>query len=151
MMAKSFCSGSGPACPDRQILDPATIANRANDAVPAVRISRYAAGGLSNRLMLGVGSPNFGRTTLVRPIEIPFLKIQSSFLCGSHRHRRPPWTDRAGTKIRYPTRFSRLLFPASEPIFAFRPASDHRPRGSRRAPHTTEEWRQPSLPLCLPN
>ena len=53
----------------------------------------------------------------------------------------------AGTKIRYPTRFSRLFFSASEPSFAFGPASDHRPRGTWGAPHTTEEQRQPSLSL----
>ena len=40
---------------------------------------------LSNRLTLGVRSCKVGETTLAQPIKIPFLKILSSFLCGSHR------------------------------------------------------------------
>ena len=34
------------------------------------------------------------------------------------------------------------LFPASEPIFAFRPPSDHRPRGSFEGAHHTVEERR---------
>ena len=100
---------------------------------------------LSTRSILGVGSSNFGGMTFVRPIKIMFLKNQSSFLYGSHR--RPPWSRSGRHQNSLSYQVSRLIFSASEPIFAFGPASDRRPRGSWGGPHTTEEQRQPSLTL----
>ena len=52
--------------------------------------------------------------------------------------------DRAGTEIRYPTKFSRLILSASEPIFAFGPASYHRPRGPWG--HPTQQKRRAKHP-----
>ena len=63
----------------------------------------------------------------------------------------PPWSrsGRHQTSLSY--QVSRLMFPASEPIFRSSrcPASDHRPRGSWGAPHTTEEQRQPPIMISL--
>ena len=98
------------------------------------------------RSTLGVGSSNFERTTLARPIKkksqnSEFISLWLSLLAAVE----PIWpaqTNSLSCQVSVP-----VYFPASEPVFASRPASDHRPFGSWGAPHTTEEQRQPSLSL----